>query len=857
MIDSFKTLFGGSGKKLNHYEIMLTLLFLASVFLLALNKIADWDAWLHLSMGRAIFEHRGIPQHDPYVYTRQGEGFGDSSWLFGLIYYMTYRAFNLYGVILFKALTIATAFYILFRDSLRPHRNYIIAIVVMTGIIFVSRHRFVERPDTFLMVFLSFSVFSLNAFIYDNKKYIYALPFIHLLWANSHTSVILMVVPFLSFIGGGILQLLINGFYGRRRSGKLLPYTPSLSKLMTIALIFAASYGATLITPYYSKGQVVSPQVAGGAQYMSVDWYKQEILELHAPTWEIYKAPYILTALVLLSFVINWFVSFLRFRNDKAAVKMPDFPPLIHLFLVLPFIYLAFTAGRFIFLLAMITGPILVRNLSALFVKEDEPEPAGGRGARGAFRNRQAMTAVSLLLVLFTTLTIAQVEPFGNRVQIFGFGINYDTVPEGALRYMDGRDISGRVFNLYQWGQYITWRDFPKRAPFIDGRGLASKELLEKAKLARVSVQLLDELYNKYGFESILLDYMLLTEGISAEAFSDTDLSLRHPGWALVYWDDTSLLYLKRGGKYDSVIKEDEYRYVRPGAATTFYDISSSLHEENYRINIIGELKRNISETGSSRAHILLGHVYNETGFYKEAIDVLSGVRDIISMTFLPLAYNGIASAYDKLGNIDESIRYMEKSLSIYKKQPLLYYYIGSDYIKKNDARTALKYLRKALELNRNFTSIYPILIGLYEELGMAGDAAKTRSMLEKAKVFSESETHFNRGVQAYLANDVRKAAGEFEESIKVMPSNPVSYSNLGFIYYDLGAVETAFRYQKNALDTDPNYANAYYGLALIYRKWGDNKSAKKYWEEYLRLEPAGYYSRRAKEAIQAIDQNQ
>ena len=45
---------------------------------------------------------------------------------------------------------------------------------------------------------------------------------------------------------------------------------------------------------------------------------------------------------------------------------------------------------------------------------------------------------------------------------------------------MDRRNITGRVFNLFQWGGYITWRDFPKRTVFVDPRGYIPTDLLEK-----------------------------------------------------------------------------------------------------------------------------------------------------------------------------------------------------------------------------------------------------------------------------------------------------------------------------------------------------------------------------------------
>ena len=223
---------------------LLQILFLASVFILALNEIEDPDVWLHLSFGKLIWNLRGFPPTEPFLYTMQGQPFSYSSWLFGFIYYGAYHAFDIYGIIVLKAITVTSALYILFRDSLRPHKNTIIAILVMSLIVITLRHRFVERPDTFTMVFLAFSIFSINAFIYENKKYLYALPLVHMLWANSHSSINLMFVPFLAFLLGGLLQRSLAA------KSELFKDAPSFSQLKTILLIFVASFASSLVSPY-------------------------------------------------------------------------------------------------------------------------------------------------------------------------------------------------------------------------------------------------------------------------------------------------------------------------------------------------------------------------------------------------------------------------------------------------------------------------------------------------------------------------------------------------------------------------------------------------------------------------------
>lgn len=818
--------------KLN-YQRILTFLFLVSTFLLAINKIDDTDTWMHLSFGRLIWELKSLPANEPFIYPSLDMPFSYTSWLFGLIYYLVFRIYNIYGVILLKAITVTVAFFILLKDSLRPYKNYIVAIAVMTMVVLVSRHRFQERPDTFLMIFLSFSIYSLNAFVYDNKKYIYALPFVHMLWTNIHSSINLMFIPFMSFIVGGILQQFLS------KKGMNFSSTPSTSQLKTITLIFLTSFAATLINPHPIS------QYTYGAGVLASDWWRQVVTELKPPTWQITKWPYFLTAAVVVSFILNWFTV----NRSRSTTTDKNYPPLIHLFLVIPFIFLSFTAMRFIFLLGITSGPILARNIAAFFEGSGvgllrRLAEARGRGSKAKF----AMALVAIWIILYSTLSITKVGSFDIRRKEFGFGINYVKFPEGALKYMDMKGITGRIFNTFHWGGYITWRDFPRRSAFIDGRGYLSNDLLEKWSIALWEPSVLDEIYKTYGCESILIDYFTIA-GIS-EVLSETNSLLLHPDWALVYWDDQSLLYLKRAGKYDSVIREDEYRFIKP-ADGIYGIVAERLHDEYYCSNIIRELKRNIEGTGSSKAYAFLGFVYNEIGLYKEALDAFSKVRDFPLLSHLLDAFKGIAYAYGKLGYLDESVKYYKKALAI-KKDATTLYNMGIVYIKKGDRKAAIKYLKKSLDLNSNLMYLYPTLIGIYNELGMEDDARRTTKMYERAKIVNKGEELYKNGIKAYREKRFDAAVQEFKKSIEANPSSPAPYSSLGLIYYDMGMIDTSCEYQKKAIEIDPNFANAHYRLALIYKKWGDSKMARRHWEEYLRIEPAGYFSRRAREEIKA-----
>lgn len=799
--------------KNRHLDRILAALFLLSVFLLALNKIDDTDTWMHLSLGKAIWEHKAIHFSEPYLYPEFGKPFGYSTWLFGLIYYLAERAFSLYGVILIKAATITAAFCVLLLDSLRPYRHYVISVLVLTAVVAMTRDRFVERPDTFLMLFLAFSIFSLNAYVRDNRKYLYLLPLMHILWVNLHSSVVVMVVPFLAYLAGGTAQRLFGRRLGISEDG------PTARQLVTIAVVFGLSAAATLVTPEmfsHPLGGALS-QYTAGAGVLRSGWWNQEIMELQAPTWETAKWPFVTTPLVALSFLLN------RKRLSFADAL-----------LVVPFAVLQFTAIRFIFLFGIVAGPVLARNLSAF---------AGARSWGRYLAARGAWAAAAVSIVAYTGLAMAQVKPFGHRSKDFGFGINYIYLPEGALRYMDRRGIDGRVFNLFQWGGYILWRDYPKRTVFVDPRGQLTPDLLEKMQLALSQNSVFSQLEMKYGFDSCLVSYPPLSSDIKdlIALRPGSDLALSNPEWALVYWDDNSLVYLKKGGRYDAVIQKDEYRFVKP--ANGVYGLSLRLGEPDYAENVAKEVERNIKETGSARAYLLMGGLLSSEQRYDESIAMYK--KALGSPVAASEVFDGLAYAYLMTGSYDESIRYCQRALENAEDGGALSV-MGYAYFDKNEPGKAVKFLERALTMNPKWLDLYPVLIEAYKEAGMQEEAEGATGRYGKARRIIEGEGHFREGVRAYQSGKIDEATREFEKSIELNPDIAAAYSNLGYLYYDMGDYGLALRYQQKAVEVDPRYANAYYGLALICKKRGEPAAARQYWMDYLRIEPRGYYSRLA-----------
>lgn len=783
-------------------DLFLTALFMFVVFLLALGKIHDVDAWLHLSHGKLIYELKGFPEKEVFAYPALDMPFSYSSWLFGVMVYLVHLMFGAAGLVFFKTLIVTAAFYLLLRDALRPYGNYAVATLVLTAILILSQYRFVLRPDIFLMLFLSLSIFCLNAYIYDNKKYLYALPFAHVLWANMHSSIIIMHVPFLAFLAGGIAQRYLPG---RREGG----FSPSKGQLRTIATVYLASLAFSLISPYSVS------QYLFGSQVLSTEWYKQEILELRPPHGWLRTLLYSVCGAVALSFVLN--------RKREA---------IIHLLLVVPLMALPFMAARFLFLAFVAAGPVVARNLSA-FIE--------GRGWAFLFRKKAATIVAASAMVLVCSLALAHVKPFGAEQEEFGLGFDYTLMPRGAVKYMDDNNINGRVLNTFHFGQYIAWTGYPRRTVLIDGRGYVPEDVLEKSgNLFKLSV--LEELYDRYEAE------VLLTQ-VPTEFHGNPETDALLSRWALVYWDDISLLYLRRGGQYEDIIRKDEYRFTNPSLpVATFINLRSRENPEE----VERELMRNISQTGSSTGYLLLGDLQYNSGAYEQAIGTLSRVRRSWVNDRKPLAYEITGDAYRRLGDLGKSREYYEKALCLNESASVLYK-MGVMHFSNQEPGKALEYFTRALDVDPGFIDVYPLLMSTYKQLGQskkAEDAGKAYYMLKASK---KTENHFEMGLKAYAEKNYEEALAEFEKALKDSPTNAGIYTNIGYVYYDQGVLEKAREYFALALKYNPGNANAHYGLALVHKKSGEADLAIRHFKEYIEIEPSGFFSRKAKREIEEL----
>jgi len=128
------------------------------------------------------------------------------------------------------------------------------------------------------------------------------------------------------------------------------------------------------------------------------------------------------------------------------------------------------------------------------------------------------------------------------------------------------------LYEEWGWGGYIGWNLYPDYLVFQDGRYIFHSLLKEEAA-AQASPEAWQSFLEAHGVQAALmlnLDWRLPTTRVypdgSSKEFRRPYYALYMPKnkWALVYWDDKALLFVRRGAAPPAWLKAHEYLYARP-----------------------------------------------------------------------------------------------------------------------------------------------------------------------------------------------------------------------------------------------------------------------------------------------------
>jgi tetratricopeptide (TPR) repeat protein len=530
---------------------VITSLFFLLIILLAMTRYADFDLWWHMKLGQSIVENKGLFSIDAFSYTFAGLHQYTGEWLADLLIFMSHSIGGFAGVNILKALVLLVTFYFLHKAAMESGTDrrgaFLASAVTLLTVLFAIRFRLFVRPYIFSFVFVAFFLFVLE---YSRKKpetrLLYLLPVAQVLWVNMSV--------------GGIFGPLIAFFYlfeDTIRNKETFRKNIVLLGLTTVATLASPeTWGVYTLT----LGLFTDPFKAVVGEYQPLS---AQIL------WG-FGLRYTWGYQILVALSLIYFIMFKGWRN------------LAHILLFVFFLIETILQVRMIEFFALISAPMAAVPLGRLF-----SSVSGKNGARYP----TMACATAFLIAIAIPLSI-----YGNKTYPFGNGVKEDTFPQEALSFLDQQGISGKMFNGYSIGGYIIWRS-PNRKVFFDGRyrRLYSSEFYKEYTSMMEDAAAWKAGEERYGFDHAVIEYEQLSRRFPLHLNDN-------PGWALVYWDNHSAVYLKRVPKFERLIAAREYRLVKPN----FYDFSYLTNKSTKdQKTFLADLQRDIDLNPANQEPVL------------------------------------------------------------------------------------------------------------------------------------------------------------------------------------------------------------------------------------------------------------
>jgi hypothetical protein len=245
-----------------------------------------------------------------------------------------------------------------------------------------------------------------------------------------------------------------------------------------------------------------------------------------------------------------------------------------------------------------VLAPSILAGHAALFLKQAFP--------RFWRERREKLAGAILVAAMCAIVWFGFIH--GDRFR-FGFGVDERSTPVGAFRFIEENALPGEVWNEDAWGGAFLWYFWPERRDFVDNRlGVFNEAFFKEVYVpVRDGWENWEEILDRYGVKTLLMEFTEKPIGIQERAF-------RSPQWVLVYWDDLSLVYVRRCRETDSLVRRFGYQIVNPNS------LIASMSDRVRLPGAIRELERAVATTPRSwRALNGLGVAYGMARRYREA----------------------------------------------------------------------------------------------------------------------------------------------------------------------------------------------------------------------------------------------
>ncbi|MBI4667991.1 MAG: hypothetical protein HY747_02215 [Elusimicrobia bacterium] len=492
-----------------------------SVLALGLQRFLTDDLWRQMADARWILENRLFPKENPFIYVSSPWTYVNNEWLSSINFYGAFSLAGDYGVLIVRlAVLIFIAglwWWYLRKMGLDPVWS---ALMILSAVMLL-RSRFPPRPEIWTDLFLA-----LLAVKAPGLRRFPALVVTFSAWANMHGGFIFGLVFLAVEAFAAAFVFLIALWRAQKNSAR------RRRKLMSacgLRLITAAA--ACLINPY---------------------------------GWKIFEAPLMMPA-AKLSYLFNIATEGRRQAVVTACVSV---------FLLISLAVILIEARNRFLRKSTIRDLALTAAFGLFAVKLNRAAPMFYIAAFPCLAKRlipglAAMSPCMLKIIrpawIIVLIVLAGPSFIREAPLALQKPLSRKFTPEKAADFMESRRLKGKVFPSWHYGGYINWKLYPNLRSFFDNR-YSGVPLVWRSQEALYRGPehwrlFLNETQADYG----LCDWV--SEGV-IQTFehifwlkgerSPYHLLFPRQEWALIYWDDRSLLFARKPTPFD------EFKWSEP-----------------------------------------------------------------------------------------------------------------------------------------------------------------------------------------------------------------------------------------------------------------------------------------------------
>ena len=460
------------------------------------NRHTDPDLWGHIRFGQAFIASGHLIHSDPYSYSAPGAPWHDYEWLAEVVMAFVYNAAGVAGLKLWKLL--CTALTVIFVADSEAETGASLStqllVLVIAALALVLQMQF--RPQMFTFVLLGALLALLARHNYRRRAPLWTAVPLMAVWANLHGGWIVGIATLAMYTAGATIHDLAVGA-GLRRGIRLAAVTGS-------ALL------ATLLNPYgFGLWRAVAwALLAPYKRLANVEW--QPMFFALAQQWHqahsgifVYAAVLALMAGLVVAFILAPDTSDLPLVAVAATMCVG-----------------AWLSVRNMGLVAVTASAPLARHMDLL-----------GQKWRGGAPARASRPVNQLVIFALCVALMLKTDVFSRRLDLD------QPYPAGALGFMRAHQLTGRILNDWNWGDYLIWHAAPASKVFIDGRDdtVYPLEVVRQYMLFRFDLPNGSRVLDAYPH-----DYVLISRSAEARHVME-----RRGDWKLLYRDDSAFLYAR------------------------------------------------------------------------------------------------------------------------------------------------------------------------------------------------------------------------------------------------------------------------------------------------------------------------